>query len=189
MPPVDLDNASSADASAPQQDSNQNASAPSGDDLTEKYAAAQREASEWRGRAEARAEEINRLKRAISGDDEPETAEPTPATTNDLQTLKQEIQWELKNESQIQLANSNGKYDKYVAEGKSKQDALKLALFDEGITNSAAHAESMRQAQASSASQGIDRTGGDEPTAQEKADMERWGYSLETLRKHKAMKR
>lgn len=164
MTPDDTVNSTVADANtAPQQSDSQNASAPSGqDDVAEKYAAAQREASEWRGRAEARAEEINRLKKAIVNEDEQKHEDPKPATTNDLQSMKEEIRWELKNEKQIDLANKNGKFDEYVKAGRSKQDALKLALFDEGITNSS-NAGSLRQAAAAAPSQGVDRTNYDSP--------------------------
>ncbi len=107
--------------------------------------------------------QLKQLKKALVNEDEPEIPEPTPATTNDIQSMKEEIRWELKNERQIDLANKNGKFDSYVKEGKSKQDALKLALFDEGITNSASQAESMRQASASAPSAGIDRTNSESP--------------------------
>lgn len=123
-----------------------------------------------------------KLKKIKSEDDE---SEPDSTLKDEL---KNEVVWEIKNENTISLANKNGLYDKYVAEGKTRQDALKLALFDEGITNSAAKSESMRQAQASSPTPGIDRSSAEEATAEEKLQMEQWGYSLDTLRKHKAMR-
>lgn len=163
MSPVDLDN-TSPDGSAldSHQDASQNAHAPSDEtDLAAQYAAAQKEALEWKGRAVQRAEELNRLKKALVGsEDAPKPTEPKPATTEDLSQMKDEIRWELKNESQIEIADKNGKFSEYVKQGKSKQDALKLALFDEGISNSAVMAEVRRQAQASAPSAGIDRTGG-----------------------------
>lgn len=165
MTPVDFDNSPAADAqAAPQQSQEQNVpETPSvSDDLAEKYAAAQREAAEWRGRAEARAEEVNRLKKAVFNEEEPQAEEPTPATTNDIKSVKDEIRWELKHEKEIELANQNGKFDEYRKDHDAPT-ALKLALFDEGITNSANHADSMRQAAAAAPSAGVDRTNHDSP--------------------------
>ncbi|UOF79915.1 hypothetical protein [Caudoviricetes sp.] len=108
--------------------------------------------------------ENKRLKTLVVGEEAtPSEPEPKPATTNDLVAMKDEIRWELKNEQQIELANKNGKYDEYLAQGKAKADALKLALFDEGISNNAKNSEIMRQAAASTPAQGIDRSDPDSP--------------------------
>lgn len=165
MSPVDLDNTTSADTTTvPQQSEAQNDSdttqkeSPSGaEDYKEKYAAAQKEISEWRGRAEKRAEEVNRYKRALLGEDEPQKeSEPELANKSDLEALKNDIRWELKNESQISIADQNGKYSEYISQGLSKDVALKLALFDEGITNNAD--SSLRQAKVAAPPAGLDRT-------------------------------
>lgn len=154
MTPVE-DNSPAADATAPQQSEELNAQAPSVTDDAEKNAAL-RDAAEWRGRAEARAEEINRLKKALIDEEDPKP-EPKPATTNDIQSVKDELRWELKNEKEIDLANKNGKFDEY-RKTHDAPTALKLALFDEGITNTANAAESMRQQSAAAPNAGVDRT-------------------------------
>lgn len=145
----------------PSETSDSLADHPKFKELQEKYAAADLEAKQWKGRTEKQNEELKRLKTAFVGDEQPVQVVPEPATKSDLESVKQEIRWELKHEKEIEIANKGGKYDEYIQQGKTKQDALKLALFDEGITNT--YQDQMRQAAAAAPSQGIDRTSHDSP--------------------------
>jgi len=126
-------------------------------DLSEKHAAA-------RQGFDQKSIELKKLKSAFLNDDEDEiedeVLEPPAATKQDLSTMKDQIRWELKNEKQIELADKNGKFTTYLSEGITSDKALKLALFDEGITNDAARSESVRQSSVSAPSVTVDRSGG-----------------------------
>src|SRR4051812_25547810 len=117
MPPADNSNASaSADAAtAPQQSQTTEPghTAPPSQDAQAQLAAAQKEASEWKGRAEKRAEEINRLKRIAIGDEpekpEQQQTQPEPLTREEYQKDQSRRQFESDNRDQLDLLNDEGK--------------------------------------------------------------------------------
>lgn len=157
MPTVEHDNApgqtvETTPPAAPEISDDAITSHPKYKELEGKHAAARKGLDQY-------AVENKKLKKLVVGDDaEEEAPSPKPATTQDLESVKQEIRWELKNEQQISFADKNGKYSEYVKQGKSREDALKLALYDEGFSNNAVASDGVRQVATSGPSPHIHRS-------------------------------
>lgn len=157
QPPADNGNAS-AQTVTPTPPASQNANqAPSGDqEMASKLAATEQQLSEWRGRAETRAEEINRLKKAIVGEETTTPSAPQTVTSEDLTHMEDRMRWEIKHEQEIDLARPE--YEKYIQKGYKREDALRLAHMDKGLIQNPS--EHVRQQSHSSVPSGVDRSQG-----------------------------
>lgn len=153
------------------------ASHPEVKGLQEKHAAAELEASRWKGRVE-------KINKAAADEDKPKPPEGDPAKPKpEPQFVTKDELWERDNARRIALVGDE--FKKLVEQGVPRDVALEHALLKKGYADEKAVQEALRQAETSSAPSMVDRSGrADTRTPEQKAYDEKMGITPEDRAKY-----
>jgi len=148
-------------------------------DLEKKHSAARKGLDD-------KAKEVKKLKHLIVDDTPEEKEEVVEQSTAFTVEEKELLKWEIKNQDKIDLCQED--YDEYVTQGVSPKLSLRLALQDKGITDSNI-SDHLRQISSGQPDVSVNREAASDITEEERKDMEMWGYSEETLKRQKQLKK